>query len=80
MTNEVKPKSPYVYGADADALYRTNMVECHRALHIGRQGKAAGQPVESLITSTYAITMASSGVMCLMQIREENTSATATQG
>ncbi len=36
MTNEVKPKSPYVYGVNADALYHTNMVECHRAFQIGQ--------------------------------------------
>jgi hypothetical protein len=29
-----------VYGVDADALYQTNMVECHRAFQISRQGKA----------------------------------------
>jgi hypothetical protein len=36
MTNEVGTKSRYVYGAGADALYQTNMVECHGAFQISR--------------------------------------------
>jgi hypothetical protein len=36
MTNEVRTKSPYVHGLGADALYQTNMVECHRAFQISR--------------------------------------------
>ncbi len=36
MTNEVGTKSRYLYGAGADALYQTNMVECHRASQISR--------------------------------------------
>jgi len=36
MTNEVRTKSRYVYGLGADALYQTNMVECHRAFQISR--------------------------------------------
>ncbi len=45
MTNEVKTKSPYAYGAGADALYQTSMVECHRAFQISRQGKSPGHAV-----------------------------------
>ena len=36
MTNGVRTKSRYVYGVGADALYQTNMVECHRPLQISR--------------------------------------------
>jgi hypothetical protein len=36
MTNEARTKSRYVYGVGADALYQTNMVECHRAFQISR--------------------------------------------
>lgn len=34
MTNEVRAKCRYVYGVGADALYQTNMIECHRAFQI----------------------------------------------
>lgn len=36
MTNEVKLNPLNGWGADADTLYHTNMVECHRAFMIGR--------------------------------------------
>ena len=80
MTNEFKLNPLNGWGADADTLYHTNMVECHRAFMISRYGKAPGQAVKSFTMSTYAITMASSGVICLMQSRGENTSATGMHG
>jgi hypothetical protein len=36
MTNEVRTKYRDVQGVDADTLYQTNMVECHRAFQISR--------------------------------------------
>ena len=36
MTNEFKLNPLNGWGADADTLYHTNMVECHRAFMIGR--------------------------------------------
>lgn len=71
MTNEVRTKRPYVYGVGADALYQVNMVECDHAFQIRRSGKAPGILFESFILSTYEITMASGGVACRMQMREE---------